>query len=156
MAPHMFFRLWKSEAGTSIIELGLLLPILLMLSLGSIDLARGFAARLDLEQAAQATTDLALARLPRDRNDTAYLVAEANRAAGGGATPNIQLILTCDGAPQGRFENDCPRAAQIRARFVQVSITKPYTPMFEWGALVGRQVIASTVTLTGDSKVRIQ
>lgn len=152
----MLSRLWKSETGTSIIELGLIMPILLMLSLGSIDLARGFAARLDLEQAAQATTDLALARLPRDRNDTAYLIAEANRAAGAGATPTVQLILKCNGASQSRFDNDCPVAGQIRARFVQVSIARPYTPMFEWGALVGRSVIPATITLTGDSIVRIQ
>lgn len=148
----------RDERGASAVELGLSMPILLMLTVGAVDVSNLISARLDLEQAAQRATDLALASRPRS-SDGAYLVAEASAASGQPAhNVAVEIFLECDGVRQPDFAAPCPEG-ELRARFASVSISRDYEPMFDYrtlASLFGRRMVASSIRITGDSVVRFQ
>lgn len=151
-------RLWRDSRGASAIELAMVLPVLLLIMLGMVDLSRGFAAKLEMEQAAQRTSDLALSIRPRS-GDLSYLYSEAMEAS---KQPRdqikIETLLECGGDPQASFDGECASGKE-RARFVSVVIKQPYQTFFDWGALsavFGSQVLPEVITVTGDSRVRFQ
>jgi Flp pilus assembly protein TadG len=146
----------RCERGVSVVELALILPFLLMLVLGTTDVALGYARKLTLEQAAQRTTDLALARRPNDGN-TAFLAQEAASASGqpiGNVT--VEAFLECGGVRQATFTATCTTG--LPARVVSVRIIQTRTLLFDYGkltAVFGRRLMPNTVTLSGDSVVRM-
>lgn len=146
-----------NDEGVALIELALILPILLLLIMGTIDLSRLVAAGLDLEQAAQRTTDFALAKRPRNSDGT-YLKNEAVAASGvAPADVTVDIFLECNGVRQSTFSAICP-SGQSRARFVSVAIVSEVEPTFDWAgfsSFLGFQLPA-TVTIRGDSIVRFQ
>ena len=52
--------LLRDERGASIIEMGLMLPVLATLLIGMVDISRGYSAKLQLEQAAQRSIEKAM------------------------------------------------------------------------------------------------
>ena len=76
MFLHFIRKLARDCSGVGFIELALTAPLLALLFLGMIDLSSVVSTRIDLEQAAQRTTDYALAKRPPNGN-TSYLVNEA-------------------------------------------------------------------------------
>ena len=150
--------LMRDRAGTGVMELGLAFPVLLMLLLGTIDASRMIAAKLDMEQAAQRTTDFALAKRP-DSNSGIYLQAEAATAAGVPTSDvTVDIFLECDGVRQADFNTICS-AGQSQARFASVTIDKTVDTIFDWSTLssvVGSDILPAQVTVQGDSVVRFQ
>ncbi|HSG34203.1 MAG TPA: TadE/TadG family type IV pilus assembly protein [Sphingomonadaceae bacterium] len=150
-------RLASEERGTGIMELGIALPVLLLLLLGTVDASRMAAAKIDLEQAAQRTTDYALAVRPNG-NDGTYLQAEAASAAGVPTSQvTVDIYLECDGV-RVDFALTCV-AGEVRARYVSVEIDDNVETMFDWAALsavIGSTALPSSIRVQGDSIVRIQ
>jgi len=150
--------LWRDNAGTGAMELALALPMLIMLIVGMVDVSRLVAARIDAEQAAQRATDLALAIRPNG-SDGAYLKTEAAEAEGiklGDVT--VDIFLECDGVRQGNFNATCT-PGEDRARFANVEIARDVEFVFDWSsmnALLGRNIMGSSITVRGDSLVRFQ
>ncbi len=148
----------KDCRGAAVIELGLALPVLLLLLVGMIDASRFVAATIDVEQAAQRTTDFALALRPAD-NNAAYLRNEAASAAGVSANNvTAEIYLECDDVRQSDFDTPCA-AGQTSARFVNISITRNVDTYFDWAgfaSLFGSQIFPEQVTVVGDSLVRFQ
>jgi hypothetical protein len=109
-----------------------------------------------LEQAAQRTTDLALARRPTD-GVTTYLAEEAAAASGqpiGNVT--VEAFRECGTARQTAFTGTC--ASGLPARVISVRIVKEHKFLFDYGkltAVFGRRLMPNGVTLSGDSIVRI-
>lgn len=152
-------RLVADRGGASAIELAVVLPVLLLLLFGTIDLSRMVAGRLDLEQAAQRTTDLALAVRPKSADGT-YLQNEGMSAAGvPSSNVTVDVFLECDGTKQSDFNAICS-TGQARARFVSVVIVKDVQPIFDWASLsefLGLNLMPSSgLQVTGDSVVRFQ
>ena len=142
--------------GVSMLEFGLFMPILALMLLGTIDLARGLATKFGIEQATQRTIELATLG-SRPRADYSFLVAEAATAAG---VPVAQVTLDqwleCDNVRQTNFGGSCT-AAQQAARYVTITVWKDYTPMFDGIPFVGRLAAANgKIRLTADSGVRVQ
>ena len=154
----IFNRLLNNRDGFGAMELGLALPFLLLLSLGMIDASHMISTKIDYEQAAQRTTDFALARRPTSSNTTNY-EAEARAASGLAADKiDVELFLECDGTKQDDFNTVCP-SGQASARFISVEISNEVPTRFDWsafGKLIGYEAFDSTVTVTGDSLVRFQ
>ena len=150
--------LMRDCAGTGVMELGLAMPMLLMLLLGTVDASRMIAAKIDMEQAAQRTTDYALARRPDSSNGT-YLQTEAASAAGVPTSDvTVDIYLECDGVRQTDFSIACT-AGQSQARYASVTIDKTVDTVFDWSSLssvVGSNLLPSAVTVQGDSVVRFQ
>jgi len=151
-------RLARENAGAGALELGLALPMLMLLFVGMIDMSRVISNRIDAEQAAQRVTDYALAVRPPDGRTT-YLYAEANRVMDSNAdTANIQIFLECNGTRQDSFNEICD-AGQDSARFVSVSIVRDVDLLFDWAglsALFGHRMMGSSISVRGDSIVRFQ
>ncbi|WP_324827004.1 TadE/TadG family type IV pilus assembly protein [Qipengyuania zhejiangensis] len=152
-------RLVRDQSGVGFVELALVAPMLALMFLGMIDMSKVVAARVDLEQAAQRTTDLALGRRPPNGN-TGYLVTEAVAASGvpsSGVT--VLLTLECDGTVQNQYTGSC-EVGQVTKRFASVSIRKQVSTGFNWrvfGAMfTGQNAAYTPITVTGDSVVRLQ
>lgn len=152
-------RLLRQDSqGFGAMELALSLPFLMLLSLGMIDASTLIAAKIDYEQAAQRTTDYALAKRPQSSDGT-YLVTIAKSAAGVEASNvTVKIALECDGTVQTDFNATCG-SGEIPARFVGVRIQRNIATKFDWAAmarLLGVKGFDSTVTVVGDSRVRFQ
>lgn len=146
----------RDERGVSMLEFGLFFPILALMVLGTIDLARGLANKFAIEQAAQRAIEMATLG-GRPRGDYTYLQTEA-AAAAGVPVDNVVVSkwLECDGVSADYFSS-CTSTQQT-ARYVSVSIYKDYTPMFEWMPFLGRvsRRTDGKIRLTADSGVRVQ
>ena len=145
----------RDRRGVATIELALVLPVLLLMMLGTIDYSQIVAARLDLEQAAQRTTDYALSVPPVDQNG-ANLRSEAMAASGlPGQNVTVDLFLECNGVRQASFTAPCP--AQIKARYVRIVLVDQVETVFDWGALsaiFGERIFPALNQVSGDSIVR--
>lgn len=159
MLFHFIRRLARDCSGIGFVELALAAPLLALLFLGMIDLSNVVSTRIDLELAAQRTTDYALARRPINGNNS-YLVSEASTASGVPSSDIVvELILECDGTRQSSFASSCV-AGQEQKRFVSVAISKQVSTGFNWRAMGamfnGGNSTYAPVTVTGDSFVRLQ
>lgn len=151
-------RLRADRKGFGAMELALSLPFVLFLCLGMIDAFGLVAAKIDYERAAQRTTDFALAKRPNTADGT-YLKTVAKSAAGvTDSDVTVEIFLECDGTRNSSFTASCAPGEET-ARFVSVLISKAQLTRFDWASLsqfFGFQSFPNSVTVTGDSLVRIQ
>ena len=153
-------RRWRrDQAGTSVVELALVMPILFVTLVGVIDCARLISAKLKLQQAAERTAELASAGmmnkiLPSSNGvaSTAFnsLKTEAATAANvPTSSVTVTYWLECDGTQQTDFNGTCTSGQQV-ARFTSISIAKTYVPSFPW------LFSSSGIALAGSASVRVQ
>jgi Flp pilus assembly protein TadG len=152
-------RLIRDQRGVGFVELALVAPMIALFFLGMVDMSKIIAARIDMEQAAQRTTDLALGKRPPN-DSTTYLVNEAVSASGQpSSNVTVTLSLECDGTVQSSFTGTCSTGQETR-RFATVSITKTVNTGFNWRAMgamfTGQSATYTPITVTGDSVVRLQ
>lgn len=156
----MFTRktsLRADERGTSVIELALAAPILAVLTIGIIDLSNGFSEKLRLEQAAQRAVEKVMnGRAILSMNttgNTTTMGALKTEAAAAAGVPDTNVTtdfwLECNGTRNASYYTTCSNYA----RYMSVSITKTYTPFFNY-KFHSRAV--NSYTLTGAATVRIQ
>ena len=145
------------ERGVSVVELGLVAPVIAFLIIGMTDIARGFAAKLNLEQGAYRS--LEKAAVGTVQSDYSYLQAEAATAAGV-PTGNVAVTywLECDRVTQAYWAGVC-LATQMTSRYVRVTITSTYRPSFNYSYL-GKNFFGvapnGTITQTGSATLRVQ
>jgi len=152
-------RLVRDQSGLGFVELALVAPFLALLFLGMVDLSMITATKIDLEQAAQRTTDYALGRRPPN-GSTTYLVNEAVAASGQPSSMiTVSLTVECNGVVQSSYTAICTSGQEIR-RFATVSIRKTVNTGFNWRGLAAMFTGGSSayvpVTVIGDSVVRLQ
>jgi Flp pilus assembly protein TadG len=145
----------RERGGSAAVEMALLVPILSLLLFAGIDLARGFSAKLDLEQAAGRTIELATAS-GTVKADYSFLKTEAMLASSQ-PTANVFVSnwLECNSNVNANFQGTCAVGEQT-ARYVSVRITKNYVPLFKWMGLVVSGVTGNSVIIQGDAVVRVQ
>lgn len=150
-------RIGRDERGVSVLEFALFVPVLALMILGTIDLARGLAAEFKIEQAAQRTIELATLG-NRPLADYSFLRTEAATAAGVPvANVTLDQWLECNNTRQASFTGACTTGQQA-ARYITISVFTDYTPMFEWIPFIGRLSNAANgkIRITADSGVRVQ
>ena len=152
-----FRRIRDDASGVSMLEFGLFFPFLALMLLGTIDLARGLAAKFGLEQATHRTIELASLG-NRPLADYSFLRTEAATAAGvpiGQVT--LDQWLECNNVRQSSFTGTCA-SGQSSARYVTITVFKDHVPTFTWIPIVGRLATAAngTIRITADSGVRVQ
>lgn len=154
-------RLARDERGVSMIELGLMAPILGLLLAGCIDLGRGMSERYKLQQAAHRTLERAHAMTltaNRDANDIdfTFLKTEAATAAGVSAS-NVTLTrwTECNGVVNASPTAVCAAGDQV-ARYIQLEIKSKYVPLLKLAHVYPLTDANGEVDMTVEAAVRIQ
>ena len=145
--------LLANTSGAAAMEVALIAPILATLTVGVVDLSRGFSMKLQLEQAAQRSIEKVM-NGQATTSTAAALKTEAATVAGVAETAvAVDFWLECNGARAGNYNTVCP-TGQTYARWMSVAITKSFSPMFatKWA---GANADGS-YTVVGRTGVRIQ
>ena len=150
----------RDERGASIIEMGLMVPILASLLVGMVDISRAFSARLQLEQAAHR----AIEKVQQYNTTTSTYstlrteAASAARAAGFTAVADtdvtIDYWLECNGTRASDYNTPCPNG-QAYARWITIDIPAKFSPMFTSRRWPGSNS-DGTYTLHGKAGLRTQ
>jgi len=154
-------RLRGEQDGTAVLELGLAIPIVFVLLLGLIDIARGYSIKLQLEQVAQRAIEKVM-NGQADRSTMAAIKAEAAAAAevpDTNVTTNAWLeCRTGTGTPTiynyPADDDQMCLTGQIARRYLRVNITKNFTPIFTF-RWAGANADGS-YTIQGATSVRTQ
>ncbi|MEO7240654.1 MAG: TadE/TadG family type IV pilus assembly protein [Sphingomicrobium sp.] len=121
--------LLRNERGAATIELAIAAPILTALIIGTVQLSEAYSTKLELEQAAQATVE----RIQQSGFDSTKLAAYKTEAATAASVATTAVTIDywteCNGTRQGSFSTACA-AGQVYAKYMNVDITKSFTPMF--------------------------
>lgn len=140
-------KLCGDERGVSVVELGLVAPVLALFIAGIIDLSQGLAQRFALQQAVNRSLELVLAVPPEGDPDDAdvdygYVADEAAAAAEVGAEQvTLDRWLQCDEARMDDYTAACADGEDT-ARYLSVRIQKPFHGSFYVG---GMTIVASGV-----------
>jgi Flp pilus assembly protein TadG len=145
----------SERAGNVTIELALMAPILASMLIGLVDLSTAYSDKLRLEQIAQRTIEKVMQQSFKPA-DVATLKAEAEAGAGQGATANVTYWLECNAVKKtgsAAYAAGCADGEQY-ARYVQVDITKYYTPLIIH--TFGNSNADGTMTIRGIAGLRFQ
>ncbi|MBB3764020.1 TadE/TadG family type IV pilus assembly protein [Sphingomicrobium lutaoense] len=124
------FDILRDERGTSVVEMGMLAPVLATLIIGTSDLALAYSEKLRLEQASQSAIEKVMQRNSDAGTTILTLKVEASQQANVPITQvDVDYWLECNGTRQGQYDVTCP-TGQTYARYLQVSIESEYDPMF--------------------------
>jgi len=157
---RQFQSLARDEGGASIIEMGLMLPILASLLIGMVDISRAYSAKLLLEQSAyRAIEKVQQYNTVESTYDTLRneAASAANSAGFSNVTSNdvtIDYWLECNGTRQANYDTVCS-SGQTYARWITVDITANFTPMFSSSRWPGSNT-DGTYTLHGKAGLRTQ
>lgn len=149
----LFANLGRDQAGNSFVEMGLILPLMATLLVSTVDVSRAYSERLSLEQAAQRAVEKVQIK-DYAQTDKATMETEAETAAGTGSDATASDWLQC-GTSTTHLSYTGSCTSGTAQRFVQVVITKDYTPLFT-SALIGRRNANHRVTLTARAGIRVQ
>lgn len=157
---RLFRRLGDDERGASLIEMGLMLPVLGSLLIGFVDVSRAYSAKLQLEQAAYRAVEK-VQQYNTTSSTYGTLKTEAASAANAsgfsGVVDNdvtIDFWLECNGTRQTDYNTQCT-GGQTYARWVTVDIQAKYWPMFASNHFPGANSDGS-YTLHGRAGLRTQ
>lgn len=128
--PFGIRRLAADDKGVSAIELGVLMPVLVVLVTGIIDLSQGLSERFKMQQAVNRGLEMIQARPPQLNADEGEMNYDYIRkeAATGADVPLSKVILNrwleCNGTKMA-FEESCADGDQA-ARYMELHIDKTY------------------------------
>lgn len=143
----------RDRDGTSVVELALVLPVLMLLFVGLIDFGAGFSKLQATQQAAVRTVEWATAS-GADALTIDQMKSEAAAAAGVNADQVVADIwLECGGIRMADTSLACS-AGQESAIWTSVQINNTYRPQL--GRLLPSTLLKSDIPLTGSAKVRQQ
>lgn len=162
---NKLLKLARDERGTSIIELGLLAPLLATMVIGMSELSLAYSQKLQLEQAAQRAVEKAMQGMQGDESTDIFdgLKAEAAETADvEESAVEVRYWLECNGVSQNTsdatmeadYNKVCSGTNPVYSRHLRVSIEKTYTPMFDVSWLGSNS--DGTFTLMGEAGMRVQ
>jgi Flp pilus assembly protein TadG len=157
-------RLLEDRRGTSAIEIALVAPLLAATIIGMSDMARGYSLKLEMEQAAQRTIEQVQAQKSVGSSYNTAIETEAGNAmtaagysTGNTVTPDSWVECSTNGSSWTKKTNftDACAPAELTARYVSVSISRKFRPMFTSKRWPGTDSNGD-FTVSGYAEVRIQ
>lgn len=163
---RLFPSLLRDQRGASVIELALTAPFMAALVIGMSDLARAYSLKLICEQAAQRTIEkvenqksVATSYNTALSTEAGLAMTDAGYSTGNTITPDSWLECSTDNGAswtrQANFTDDCTGANDLTARYVKVTISRDFSPMFPSRAWPTANA-NGTITVTGYAEVRVQ
>jgi Flp pilus assembly protein TadG len=157
-------RLLSDDTGSSIVELGLVGPILAAMVIGMIDLGKGFSEKLFIEQVAQRAVEKAMQGVQGDAQSDIFQTLKAEAATEAGVNQTdvvVKYWLECAGVSQfttfPKMDEDYAKVCGVGvqySRYLEVSIQKAYTPTFRMAWLGANS--QGQVTLKAKAGIRVQ
>lgn len=150
----------RDEGGASIIEMGLMLPILASLLIGFVDISRAYSAKLQLEQAAyRAIENVQQYNTTESTYNTlkSEAATAANSSGFSGVTASdvtVDYWLECNGTRAASYDSTCT-TGQTYARFITVDVSAKFNPVFASSKWPGSNSDGS-YTLHGQAGLRTQ
>jgi Flp pilus assembly protein TadG len=158
--------LLRDERGASLIEMGLLLPVMATVVIGVADVSRAYSQKLLLEQAAYRAIEKvqqyqsAESTYDTLKNDVVSAASDAGFTDVTTANVTVDYWLECngvrqgDGTPGNGYDAVCP-SGQNYARWISLDVTHNFTPMFASNRWPGSNPNGS-FTLHGRANLRTQ
>ena len=143
------FRKQRGRRGNALVEFGIIAPVLLLMTCAVCDFSRLFNVAITAAGAAEAGVYFA-ATAPEYWSDYADIRTAALNDTGNysGATATASNWCTCSvGGAQVTCPTSCPNTPVNGYEYVQVSVTIPFTPVFNYPGLPNP--ISITQTLSG-------
>jgi Flp pilus assembly protein TadG len=131
------------EQGTSLLELAFLLPILILLLLGVIDVGRYAELSIRAANAARAGAQYGAQSLA-DANDWQG-IGQAVRDDAPTMAPNSSIVCYCSGSPCNPA-NPCV-APNTEIQYVSVTVKGAFTPLFPYPGLPSFPNVSSTAQM---------
>lgn len=124
-ARHLF----RGDAGQSLVETALLLPVLCFLILGGADLARAFAVQLAVQNGARAGSEAAVIDFT-PASDDAVARALDEMARTPGLDPSLATVTVTTATSSG---GTCPEPASLSTPcYVTVRVRYAFTTIVRW------------------------
>ncbi len=145
----------RDDRGNSFVEMAFAMPVFATLLIGTVDISRAVSTKLEIVQAAQRTIELTQISEFKS-SDLATLKADAAAAADvdpSAVTASAWLECSNDGKKLD-FDDACTGTVPF-ARYVTITITKNFTPMFGTKYFPNANP-DGTFTLIAASGVRVQ
>lgn len=145
---QLFKRLATSIKGASLVELALVMPVIMLMIVGSLDMGSMFVRKMEIANAAKAGAQYALVRKPV-QGDLTNISSAVTNSLGGSVTPstqiNVELYCMCFSTKQ-LCTVDC--ADEDLSAFINITITEDYTtPFFNYDWFMSSFLIAESTTV---------
>lgn len=150
----MIHSLLRCERGNSFIEMAFAAPLLVILVTGMVDISRAVSEKLQVVQVAQRTIER-VQRSGFQPSDVTVLELEAETAAGAGSDATVSAWLECGTSTTRLDYSSSCSSDEPYARFVGISITNNFTPLFGTEYFPGANA-DGTFTFSGTAGVRVQ
>jgi Flp pilus assembly protein TadG len=157
-----FPKLRRDERGAAIMELALAAPFLAAMLVGMTDISRAYSMKLQMEQAAQRAIEQIQQQSTSSTSYTSVgTEAQAGATAAGysGSTAVVNYRLECNGTvvqqTTGAAITSSCSSGQTYARYVTVTVSNSYTPMFA-SSYFANLNSNGTVTVSGYAGTRVQ
>lgn len=146
----------RSEEGSSLLEFSLILPLMLLLFIGVVDLGFAVAESMSVEDAARAGAEYG--SLPGKVNDLAGMQTAARNAAGGLSTLQVTASNWCSCTPNG---SPTPCASTCSGsgnpvQYVQVQTSATVNTVLGVKTILNYTGLPTSLTLQGFSALRVQ
>ena len=156
---NRLFALGRDTSGAAVIELAIAAPMLAAMIIGMADLSSAYSAKLQVEQIAQRSIERIQQKGYNVTGQTtkAVLEAEATAAAGTGSTATLTAWAECrtsGGVYSTTTFNGTCGATDTYARYVQIDVTKTYTPVIM--ARFAGSASNGSFTVHGIAGIRVQ
>jgi Flp pilus assembly protein TadG len=152
--------LLRDERGASLIEMGLLIPVLSTIVVGVADISRAYSQKLILEQAAYRAIEKVQQYQSTESTYNTLQTEVVSAATSAGFTDvttssvTIDFWLECNGVRQSTYDSSCS-GGQTASRFITVDVPHKFTPMFASNKWPGSNP-DGTFTLHGRAGLRTQ
>lgn len=141
-------RLLRRSDGSSFIELALLLPLMLFLFVGAVDLGRLYFMSVEVTGAAQAGALYGI----QNPSDTSGMQSAATAGASSLASVSTSASYGCECSDGSSVTVSCgttPTCTYNYVNYVDVVSSVQYTPIFRYPGL------PSTLTVTREARMRV-
>lgn len=133
-------RFATSEDGAVVIETAIVVPVLLLMSLGAIDYGSMLARQIELQNAMAEASQIALAAAPTDAA-ARQAVKEVLQTSTGLGTDNVSIVETYRCGTDADYVADSDLCGTTPyARFIRIEILEDYTPV--WSQITDSDPVA--------------
>jgi Flp pilus assembly protein TadG len=137
----------EREEGSALIELALLLPVFLLLFMGTVDFGRGFFAAIEISAAAEAAATYGV----QQPSDTAGIQAAAALGAANVNNVTTTVATGCQCSDGTSVQPGCAtpptNCPANLVTYIQVTTNASYVPMFKYPGLPSAYTLQSTAQM---------